>query len=293
MSCRWFHHIWRPCAQVASKSSRLFMQALRCLCTSAISIAVCSSATRTLPESMCKELKTRVLRLAPHTANGPSLPRGDGQQDWRDVLETTVNSLKEGQVVAVPTDTIYGLACLAQNSDAVKRVYDIKGRNGQKPLAICVGEIDDIYKYCKVTVPQPLLTDLLPGPVTLVLERSDALNPELNPFTPLVGVRIPDHSFIRRLSQMCGEPLALTSANVSSHSSTIAVREFQDLWPKLAVVVDGGPIGDQSPECRLGSTVIDLSASGRYQVIRPGCALCATVDILEQKYKLSQAPADH
>ncbi|KAG7469095.1 hypothetical protein MATL_G00125220 [Megalops atlanticus] len=252
-----------------------------------------SSATRTLLEAMCKELKTRVLRLAPQTANGPSLPSGDGQQDWKDVLETTVNSLREGQVVAVPTDTIYGLACLAQNSEAVKRVYDIKGRNGQKPLAICVGEIDDIYKYCKVTVPRPLLADLLPGPVTLVLEQSDALNAELNPFTPLVGVRIPDHAFIRRLSQMCGEPLALTSANVSSHSSTIAVHEFQDLWPKLAVVVDGGPIGDQTPECRLGSTVIDLSVSGRYQVIRPGCALSATVDILEQKYKLSQAPADH
>lgn len=57
-----------------------------------------------------------------------------------------MKALREGHVVAVPTDTIYGLACLAQNSDAVKKVYDIKGRNQQKPLAICVGEIQDIYK---------------------------------------------------------------------------------------------------------------------------------------------------
>lgn len=57
-----------------------------------------------------------------------------------------MKALKDGQVVAVPTDTIYGLACLAQNSNAIKKVYDIKGRNGQKPLAICVGEIKDIYK---------------------------------------------------------------------------------------------------------------------------------------------------
>ncbi|KAJ8405096.1 hypothetical protein AAFF_G00330170 [Aldrovandia affinis] len=237
---------------------------------------------------MCKELKTRVLRLVPQTVNGPSAQRADAQPDWSEVLETTSTSLKQGHVVALPTDTIYGLAALAQNSEAIRRVYDIKGRNGQKPLAICVGEIEDIYKFCKVTVPDALLGDLLPGPVTLVLERSEALNSDLNPFTPLVGVRIPDHAFIRQLSQKCSEPLALTSANVSSHASTVAVEEFQDLWPRLAVVVDGGPIGDQSLECRLGSTVIDLSVSGRYRVIRPGCALPATVDILEQKYRLSR-----
>lgn len=66
--------------------------------------------------------------------------------DGAEILNSTVKALKDGQVVAVPTDTIYGLACLAQNSNAIKKVYDIKGRNGQKPLAICVGEIKDIYK---------------------------------------------------------------------------------------------------------------------------------------------------
>lgn len=66
--------------------------------------------------------------------------------DGAEILSYTVKALKEGHIVAVPTDTIYGLACLAQNSDAVRKTYDTKGRNGQKPLAICVGEIQDIYK---------------------------------------------------------------------------------------------------------------------------------------------------
>ncbi|KAL4657549.1 YrdC domain-containing protein, mitochondrial [Arapaima gigas] len=237
---------------------------------------------------MCKRLKTRVLRLVPGTLNGPSAEHPDGKE----VLETTVKALKDGEVVAVPTDTIYGLACLAQNSEAIKKVYDIKGRNGNKPLAICVGEIKDIYRYCKVTVPQSLLEDLLPGPVTLVLERSESLNADLNPFTQLVGIRIPDHSFIRQLSQMCGEPLALTSANISSHTSTIAVHEFQDLWPRLALVVDGGPIGDQNSKSRLGSTVIDLSVPGKYCVIRPGCALSSATATLERKYKLLHETVD-
>ncbi|XP_029483844.1 yrdC domain-containing protein, mitochondrial [Oncorhynchus nerka] len=238
----------------------------------------------------CKELMTKMLRLSPQSVmNGPSAQCEERLQDGAEILNSTVAALKDGQVVAVPTDTIYGLACLAQNSNAIKKVYDIKGRKGQKPLAICVGEIKDIYKYCKVSVKEELIGELLPGPVTLVLERAEVLNTDLNPFTPLVGVRIPDHAFMRRLCQMCGEPLALTSANISSHSSTVAVHEFQDLWPRLAVVVDGGPIGDKS---RLGSTVVDLSVLGKYRIIRPGCAFSSTVEVLEHKYGLSEDTGD-
>ncbi|KTF74397.1 hypothetical protein cypCar_00024614 [Cyprinus carpio] len=194
--------------------------------------------------SVCKDLKTRVLRLSAQSSGDPTSQQ---QREWTEVLSATVKALKAGQLVAVPTDTIYGLACVAQDSAAVRRVYDLKGRNGDKPLAICVGEIQDIYRYCTVSVKEELLRDLLPG--------------------PLIGVRIPDHPFMRRLCQMCGEPLALTSANVSTQTSTVAANEFEDLWPSLAVVVDGGPIGDES---RLGSTVVDLSVCGKYRIIRPG-----------------------
>ncbi|XP_056142313.1 yrdC domain-containing protein, mitochondrial [Lampris incognitus] len=234
------------------------------------------------------EMKAEVLRFFPRTSNGLSAQH-EGPSDGAETLSSTVKALKEGHVVAVPTDTIYGIACLAQNTEAIRKVYDIKGRNGQKPLAICVGEIQDIFKYCKVNVKEELLGDLLPGPVTLVFERSEALNTEFNPFTPLVGVRIPDHTFMRQLCQMCKEPLALTSANISTHTSSVAINEFEVLWPGLAIVVDGGPIGDQS---RTGSTVIDLSVLGKYRVIRPGCALSATVDVLKRKYGLSEDPGD-
>ncbi|XP_056901346.1 yrdC domain-containing protein, mitochondrial isoform X1 [Takifugu flavidus] len=242
-----------------------------------------------LGTAMCKEIKTKVLRLSSTNANGPSLCR-QGLTDVDDdnddkILSWTKKCLKEGHVVALPTDTIYGLACLAQNSEAIRKIYDIKGRNQQKPLAICVGQIQDVYNYCNVLVQKSLLHDLLPGPVTLVFERSDVLNTDLNPFTSLVGVRIPQHDFMRRLCQMCGEPLALTSANISSHTSTVAVHEFQELWPNLAVVVDGGPVGGQS---RLGSTVVDLSVRGKYHIIRQGCALTSTIDVLEHKHGLLQ-----
>ncbi|MEQ2270492.1 hypothetical protein XENORESO_018716 [Xenotaenia resolanae] len=243
-----------------------------------------SAVARRLEPDMCKVPKTKLLRLVPPTSNGPVVHQ-ETHTDDSEILSCTVKALKDGHIVAVPTDTIYGLACLAQNTEAVKKIYGVKERNGQKPLAICVGEIQDIFQYCKVKVKEELLRDLLPGPVTLVFERSEELNTNLNPFTSLVGVRIPDHAFMRRLCQMCGEPLALTSANISSQTSTVEVHEFQELWSKLAVVVDGGPIGD---ETRQGSTVIDLSVLGKYRVIRPGCALSATLDMLEHKYGMSE-----
>ncbi|XP_064254533.1 threonylcarbamoyl-AMP synthase [Passer domesticus] len=213
--------------------------------------------------------------------------RGGRAAGWSEAVAAAAGALRAGGLVAVPTDTVYGVACLAQDSAAVRSIYSLKGRNGAKPLAICLGDVERLYRYCRVNVPDELLRDLLPGPVTLVLERSEELNKDLNPFTSLVGVRVPDHPFMRDLARACPGPLALTSANVSSQGSTLTVLEFQDLWPQLSLVVDGGPIGDmQSPECRLGSTVVDLSVSGKFSIIRPGCALTPTVEILKKKYGL-------
>ncbi|XP_051494183.1 threonylcarbamoyl-AMP synthase [Apus apus] len=216
------------------------------------------------------------------------LPARPDPHGWQEAVATAAGALQAGGLVAVPTDTVYGVACLAQDSGAVRSIYSLKGRNGRKPLAICLGDVDRLYRYCQVNVPDELLRDLLPGPVTLVLKRSEELNKDLNPFTSLVGVRIPNHPFLRDLARACAGPLALTSANFSSQDSTLTVTEFQDLWPHLSLIIDGGPTGDvQSPESRLGSTVVDLSVSGKFTIIRPGCALASTVGILRQKYGLT------
>lgn len=226
----------------------------------------------------------RLLRLPGNGAVQAASPERAG---WTEALRAAVAELRAGAVVAVPTDTLYGLACSASCSTALDAVYRLKGRSETKPLAVCLGRVAEVYRYCQVRVPEELLKDLLPGPVTLVMERSEELNKDLNPFTPLVGIRIPDHAFMLDLAQMFGGPLALTSANLSSQASSLNVEEFQDLWPHLSLVIDGGPIGDgQSPECRLGSTVVDLSVSGKFGIIRPGCALESTTAILQQKYGL-------
>ncbi|CAG2100274.1 unnamed protein product [Medioppia subpectinata] len=149
--------------------------------------------------------------------------------------------LTSGQVIGLPTDTIYGLAVSVLNTAAIKRLYQLKTRDESKPIAICVADIDQIGKWCDTTVGSHVLHDLLPGAVTLVFNRSDGLNANLNPGHELVGVRIPDHNFIRDLCRLCG-PLGLTSANLSSEASCLNVDEFQHLWPELAAVFDGGPL---------------------------------------------------
>ncbi|XP_040830172.1 yrdC domain-containing protein, mitochondrial [Ochotona curzoniae] len=227
----------------------------------------------------------RLLRPAAPEARLLRLPGGGGAEraGWGAALRAAVAELRAGAVVAVPTDTLYGLACSASCSAALDAVYRLKGRSETKPLAVCLGRVADVYRYCHVRVPEQLLQDLLPGPVTLVMERTEELNRDLNPFTPLVGIRIPNHAFMQDLAQTFGGPLALTSANLSSQASSLRVEEFQDLWPHLSLVIDGGQIGEgQSAECRLGSTVVDLSEPGKFGIIRPGCALESTTAILQQ-----------
>ncbi|KAK3098007.1 hypothetical protein FSP39_015257 [Pinctada imbricata] len=189
--------------------------------------------------------------------------------DFVEAVEAASSSLRGGHIIAVPTDTIYGIAGLSQHSEAIEKIYNIKRRDLNKPIAISVADIDDIFRWCHVTVSKTLLSELLPGPVTLVFQRTNELNPELNPNTPLVGVRIPDNKFIRSVARACDSPLALTSANISAAQSTLNVQEFEDLWPKLDKVFDGGALGDTF-HSRQGSTVVDLSTQGKYKVIRDG-----------------------
>ncbi|XP_052810589.1 threonylcarbamoyl-AMP synthase-like [Mya arenaria] len=202
-------------------------------------------------------------------------------------VKVAAESLLNGNIIAVPTDTIYGVAGLVQNSEAIRKIYNIKNRDQAKPIAISVGNVADFYKWSKVILPQGLLDDLLPGPVTIVLQRSSQLNPDLNPGTPLVGIRIPNHPFIIELARKCGGPIALTSANISSTKSTLNTREFAELWPQLDVICDGGQLGD-TEFSRRGSTVVDLSVRGKYRIIRDGSAKKETVEVLE-RYSLQDA----
>lgn len=181
--------------------------------------------------------------------------------------------LQEGKVIAVPTDTIYGLAGLASDTRAVQRLYEIKRRDENKPLAICLSSVTDIGDWAILDgVPPRLLTSLLPGPYTICLRRQSALNPSLNPGLESVGIRVPNNKFIRSVAKLVG-PLALTSANISSELSSLCPEEFQALWPELDGIFHSSPnTRKRYDQRRIGSTVVDLSQPGYYKVVRYGIA---------------------
>ena len=105
-------------------------------------------------------------------------------------IPRAVSALRQGQVVALPTDTLYGLAADANSSVGIRHIYSIKRRQAQTPLAICIAEIADLQRYCVTDhLSQQLLEQLLPGKVTLILQRRPGapLCPELNPGLPSIG----------------------------------------------------------------------------------------------------------
>uniref|UniRef100_A0A0E0CWT1 Threonylcarbamoyl-AMP synthase n=1 Tax=Oryza meridionalis TaxID=40149 RepID=A0A0E0CWT1_9ORYZ len=196
-----------------------------------------------------------------------------------DHVMKAIDSINRGQVIAVPTDTIYGFACDACSAEAVNRIYEIKGRVQTRPLAICVADVPDISRFAVVDhLPQGLLDSLLPGPVTVVLKRGNnsILERSLNPGLESIGVRVPDFDFIRAISRGAGSALALTSANLSGRPSSVNVKDFEDLWPHCSYVFDGGIL----PSGRAGSTIVDLITPGVYKILRDGSSRQETTAVL-------------
>ncbi|XP_017891020.1 yrdC domain-containing protein, mitochondrial [Ceratina calcarata] len=189
--------------------------------------------------------------------------------------------LQRNEIIAIPTDTIYGLAGLASSDSSIERLYAIKNRDRTKPLSICVGRLSHIERWAVVDhLPRKLLSIILPGPYTIVLRRTPALNPALNPNHETVGIRIPNFKFIHCVSEITG-PLALTSANLSSEDSCLFASEFEHLWPKLGGVFhDCDRFGKSSKKLRTGSTIVDLSEPNRYKIIRYGVGAKSLIKFL-------------
>jgi len=175
--------------------------------------------------------------------------------------------LRAGEVVALPTETVYGLAANALDAKAVERIFQIKGRPAHNPIIVHVASID-MAKRCVAhwsDLAGRLAKAFWPGPLTLVLPRAKEIPGVVTAGGPTVGVRWPSHPFIQAVIRECGFPLAAPSANPSNLvSPTNAEHVRKALGDKIRLIVDGG-----QSQVGLESTVLDISASPP-RLLRPG-----------------------
>ncbi|XP_076231272.1 threonyl-carbamoyl synthesis 1 [Calliopsis andreniformis] len=207
-------------------------------------------------------------------------------------LGIATNLLMQNEVIAIPTDTVYGFAVLASDTIAIQKLYKVKGRDIQKPLCISVGGVGDIKTWSVTShLPPKLLSTILPGPYTIVLQRTPNVNIHLNPGIDTIGIRVPRFKFINDLAKVVG-PLALTSANLSSEPSCLVPTEFEKLWPELGGIFHASiAVGKASEYLRKGSTIVDLSYPGYYKIVRSGIGKQYLINMLKH-YKIEPYKSD-
>lgn len=199
----------------------------------------------------------------------------DVAEQWRvnaadlAALEEAAEMLREGQTVAFPTETVYGLGADARLTEAVEAIFEAKGRPSDNPLIVHIADralLDELV----TEVPEEawaLMDAYWPGPLTIVLPvRPGAVSPRVTAGLDTVGIRMPDHPVALALLKAAGCPVAAPSANRSGRPSpTLAAHVLDDLAGRIGGVIDGGASG-----VGLESTVVQVQPDGRIAELRPG-----------------------
>ena len=183
------------------------------------------------------------------------------------ILKRAAELLRQGEVVALPTETVYGLAANALNPEAVAKIYELKGRPAFNPIIVHVCEIEMARECVREWPPlaQKLADSFWPGPLTLVLPRSEQIPDIVTAGGTTVGVRWPRHALVSEVIRLCGFPLAAPSANRSGElSPTTAGHVRKSFGDSIPLIVDGGP-----SQVGIESTVLDLSVRPP-RILRPG-----------------------
>lgn len=187
---------------------------------------------------------------------------GDTQED----LLRAATLIKTGELVAFPTETVYGLGGNALDKNAAKKIYAVKGRPSDNPLIVHLSDWKEVYSVAYPTEQAKALYDAFcPGPLTMILKKLPVVPDETTGGRDTVAVRFPRHPMARKLISLAGVPIAAPSANVSKHvSPTTAWHVYVDLNGRIPLVLDGGA-------CDVGieSTIVDLTGNEPV-VLRPG-----------------------
>ena len=185
----------------------------------------------------------------------------------KESIEKAVVIIKNGGVVGLPTETVYGLGANAFDSSAVEKIFEAKGRPKDNPMIVHVSSVVEVYPLVKIFPEKAklLAEKYWPGPLTIIMPKSDKVPSRTSGNLDTVAVRMPSHPVMREVIKKSGCPIAAPSANLSgSPSPTNAKYVFDDMDGRIELILDGG-------ECEVGleSTVITL-AGDKPRLLRPG-----------------------
>ena len=175
--------------------------------------------------------------------------------------------LRQGQLVAFPTETVYGIGALGLDMAAVEALYEAKNRPASKAFSLQVADVSMVPQVAAY-VPRSarlLMERFCPGPITVVLPKASAVPYKVRGGRDTVGVRIPAHPVALALLQAVGKPLAVPSANISGHTSPLSANDvYADMAGRLPLILDGGtcPVGVES-------TIVDCTGS-KIKILRHG-----------------------
>ncbi len=211
---------------------------------------------------------------AMHASTGHALP--DIVKPTDEAIARAAKLIDEGEIVAVPTETVYGLAVDAANEEAVQALYEAKGRPEDKPFVLQFGSVAAALAWGSFDGPAARLAERFwPGPLTLIVPKPKdvTLASRVTSGGTTIGIRIPDNETALALLRAAGRPLAITSANLSGEPGARSAAEIPSpLKARLGLVLDGGdcPIG-------VASTVVDTTGSS-LRILRQGTLSASEIE---------------
>jgi L-threonylcarbamoyladenylate synthase len=191
----------------------------------------------------------------------------DGCVVLKDRIKQAVKTLQEGGLVAIPTETVYGLAADASNPEAIKKIFQVKGRPIDHPLIVHIAHVSQLHEWAiDISDKAMLLAEAFwPGPLTLILKKAPGVSLMITGGQDTIGVRIPRHPVAQALLMAFGRAVVAPSANRFGRiSPTTAVAVQEELGDQVGCILDGG-------QCEVGveSTIVDVSGEV-LQMLRPG-----------------------
>lgn len=200
-----------------------------------------------------------------------------------DAVERAVRVLKNGEAVAFPTDTVYGVGLAVRYAESPARLFELKRRDEGKPVAWLVSSSDDLSRFGKDVPPVAfeLAREFWPGPLTLIVRAGDLVPRSFSSDAGTIGLRMPDSACARALARLCGSPLATTSANFSGMPSP---RSFKDVDPAFSKQLEC-VISCEEPHSGLASTVLDCTVDPP-RIVREGAVGRAQVDAAARRVEL-------